>query len=254
VAVGRGAAAEISDSDIRNCHYAGVTIGRGATGVIERCRISGAAWHGIRYDDVSPVIADNLIFANARSGIYASGSTAAQIRGNVFFGNEMCGVSCWYNNRDAIAGNTFVGNLREGLDVLGASAPSIRSNIFSGHRVAIHQGLIGSREPAAQTLGDPEVVGNLFWNNATNWLRKVEGSEVFGSTDGTAGLRADPKFRDAAALDFGLTQDSPARLAWMGAPQPPVWKSPWPLQAEEEAIVPTGPTRDSRQWKRPAPR
>jgi serine/threonine protein kinase len=118
----------VSESDIRNCHYAGVVIGRGQSDVtIERCRISGAAWHGIRYDDASPIIADSLVFANARCGIYASGKSSAEVRGNVFWKNEMTGMACWFENRDWITNNTFASNLREGLSVLGASAPENRA-------------------------------------------------------------------------------------------------------------------------------
>ena len=145
--VGPGTSAKITDGDIRNCHYAGIRISRDAGPVeISRCRISGAAWHGIRYDDVSPFIRDNRIFSNARSGIYASGRTAAQVSGNVFFANEMNGMSCWTENHDVILRNTFHGNLREGLAVLGGSEPEITYNIFSAHPVALLQGPIRGDE------------------------------------------------------------------------------------------------------------
>ena len=135
IRVERGTKAQLTvmDSDIRNCHYAGVVIGRGQNDVtIERCRVSGAAWHGIRYDHASPTITGNLIFANARSGIYASGVTAAQVQANVFWKNEMNGMSCWFENRDGITNNTFAANRREGLSVLGASSPA-SSETFSGN-------------------------------------------------------------------------------------------------------------------------
>ena len=51
------------------------------------CR-SGTAWHGVRYDDASPTLTANHIFANARSGIYASGKTSAIIKDNLFTANE----------------------------------------------------------------------------------------------------------------------------------------------------------------------
>src|SRR5205814_8851535 len=94
----------LRDCDIRNCYYAGVTLGSDES-TVENCRISGAAWHGIRYDDCSPTIQNNLIFANARCGIYASGSTHATIRNNFFWKNEMDAISCWFNNNDTIERN-----------------------------------------------------------------------------------------------------------------------------------------------------
>jgi hypothetical protein len=83
----------VTDSDVRNCHYSGIVAARGGDLEVTRSRISGAAWHGIRYDKSSPEIIGNLIFSNARSGINASGPTKAQVRENVFFGNEMNGMS-----------------------------------------------------------------------------------------------------------------------------------------------------------------
>ena len=61
---------------------------------LRRNRISGSAWHGIRYDGAKPLVEGNLIYGNARSGIYASGKTAAEVRGNLFWRNEHGGMSC----------------------------------------------------------------------------------------------------------------------------------------------------------------
>jgi hypothetical protein len=70
------------DSDVRNCYHRCVTLVT-EEATVERCRISGSAWHGIRYDNCSPKILNNHIFGNARSGIYASGQTRATVVGNV---------------------------------------------------------------------------------------------------------------------------------------------------------------------------
>src|SRR4029453_5462992 len=73
---GQPAKVHLVDCDIRNCYSRGVTIAcDGST--IDKCRIAGSAWHGIRYDNCSPTILGNQIFGNARCGIYASGTTAA---------------------------------------------------------------------------------------------------------------------------------------------------------------------------------
>lgn len=83
-AVQAGGSLLLFNSDIRNCYYTGITAGSGALLNVQRCRISGSAWHGIRYDSVkSPLILSNAIFSNARSGIYASGKTRATVSGEM---------------------------------------------------------------------------------------------------------------------------------------------------------------------------
>ena len=211
--------AMVMDCDIRNCYSRCVTINCDGA-AIEKCRISGSAWHGIRYDDCSPVIAGNRIFANARFGIYASGKTAAVVRDNVFSKNEMSGMGCWFDNADTIENNTFADNVRAGIEVLGASKPSIMANTFVGNPVAIDVGKInGDKQnvPAAPTFG-----GNTFWNNKAN-------------------LQIDHKDQPNPAgskLEQPKAVDSPVAI-----------NSPWPIQPEETAMVPETDTRDYAKWK-----
>jgi len=250
--------AKIIDCDIRNCHHRCITIGRGADStVVKGCRISGSAWHGIRYDYISPTISENLIFANARSGIYASGKTAATVKGNVFFGNEMTGMSCWFDNTDTIERNTFTGNKRSGLEILGASLPIVQKNIFSNNPKGIYCGNAASNLETAKSKGGFAVERNSFWNNGqlAVWQHPADNESKSVteniSLDKEAGnIEADPLFKDAEAKNFSLQPDSPARVAGIGASDPIKFPSPWPLQPEEIAIIPDGDTRDSRRWKR----
>jgi len=250
----------VMDSDIRNCHYAGIMIGRGAADVrIERCRVSGAAWHGIRYDDASPTIADSLIFANARCGVYASGKTAARVSGNVLWKNEMNGMSCSFENRDHITNNTFAANRREGLSVLGASVPDIARNIFWQNPQGIQQGSIGSEPATAKAVTTLQLRENLFWANETNLISSAGRKEGDTNTPVKLSLgnfpgnrEADPGFRNAESGDFTALSAGVAAKAGAGAMQALPTASPWPLQPEEQAIIPDGETRDSQQWKRPS--
>ncbi len=262
IRVERGARAQltITDSDIRNCHYAGVVIGRGQDHVhLERCRISGAAWHGVRYDSASPTVADCLIFANARSGIYASGSSTAQVHGNVLWKNEMNGMSCWFANRDSISNNTFAANLREGLSVLGTSAPLIARNIFWQNPQGIYQGNIGGEAANAKASAPLQLQTNLFWTNTVH-IASTLGATVNDASAPPSlplehfpgNVELDPGFRDSAVGDFSLPLQTPAAAtAGIGAPRALQPNSPFPLQPEESAIIPESDTRDSRQWKRP---
>lgn len=235
------AKARIQDSDVRNCHYAGIAIRPGCDSVVVKgCRISGSAWHGIRYDDASPAITGNLVFGNARSGIYASGKTAATIKNNVFYKNEKGGVSCWANNGDTIENNTFASNGREGLSIKRKCRTTIRRNIFFGHSKAV---IFSSGDGVTDGC---RLEKNVFWENEA----AVVGMEVKPGTNKEI-ISVDPLFVDVSEKDFSLAQESPALKKGIGVAVPIAFSSPWALQPEEKAIIPDGDTRDSRKWKKP---
>jgi parallel beta-helix repeat protein len=237
----------VRDSEIRNIYHYGILIGRACDRVqILRCRISGTAWHGIRYDSASPFIEGNTIYNHARCGIYASGRTRATVRGNLFYGNEMDGMSCWFDNQDLIENNTFAANEREGLAVLGASKPKVRANIFWANPTAISEGSIGNDESKAKGAAVTE--RNLFWKN-----------EKIRTEDDVAGVKKDaawfslefnPGFSDPEKLNFALTAGSSARSENIGVLQPLTMTSPWPILDEEKQLIPDGPSRDSNAWKK----
>lgn len=239
---GQNSRALIDNCDIRNCYYAGIVL-RGEGTTIENSRISGAAWHGIRYDDCSPTITGNFIFANARSGIYASGATHAIIRNNIFFKNEMDAISCWFNNTDTIENNTIYGNLREGISVLGNSKPLIAKNVLAANPVAVSCSAI---EGQGDACGQPTMQNNWFWNNTQPIMQLTKAGPV--PPDNTA---SDPHFESVADYDFFLKSTSPARQAGAGANEKVELASSWPTQVEETAIIPTTDTRSWDQWKKP---
>lgn len=245
--------ARILDCDVRNCYHYGIAIRPGCDSMlVQGCRISGSAWHGIRYDHASPTIIGNSIWGNARAGIYTSGRTAATTSQNIFYKNEGSAISCWGQSADKIENNTFVSNYREAIAIQGGSKPTIRKNIFFSNAVAI--ALSSSIGLDAATLE-----GNLYWQNGT--LEKVRGSgsetkagkqkSVEVPASDPAGLAVDPMFVEPVKEYFSLAADSPARKAGIGAPDPISFQSPWALQPEEKAIIPDGDTRNSRQWKQP---
>jgi hypothetical protein len=169
----------------------------------------------------------------------------------------MNGMSCWFENRDGITNNTFAANLREGLSVLGASSPGIERNIIWKHPQGIVQGNIGDSSPSANAAAPLRLQRNLFSANEVNLASALNLAP--GDTNGPVSIpvetfpgnvEADPGFRDAAKGDFSLLPNGAAAALGNGAQSALQPISPWPLQPEEQAIIPEGETRDSRQWKR----
>jgi parallel beta-helix repeat protein len=221
------------ESEVRNVYHYGVVMGSGCDSTtIDRCRISGTAWHGVRYDHASPTITNNVIYQNARSGIYASGKTAAVVRNNVFWKNEMSGISCWLSNADLIENNTFIENRREGLAVIGGSKPTVARNTFASNPVAIAYAMTqGSTSPP-----EPILTGNLFWKNESELREKGESKAAPPDS-----VKTDPQFRDAGKQDFKASTS-------IGAATPLSPISPTPLLDEEKAIIPADDTREFSSW------
>jgi nitrous oxidase accessory protein NosD len=235
---GKPSRLSLVESDVRNCYHRCVTLGVEGC-VVDKCRISGSAWHGIRYGG-SQTITSCWIFGNARSGIYADGPSQAVVRGNVFWRNEMNGVSCWSMNTDQIERNTFVGNLREAIVVLADSKPSIVENVFVEHPLAISCSRARTGDLVSE-LGKTLLAGNVFWKN-----RRLIDSGGADQPLLEGGRVAEVRFRDAARFDFTLAGE-----AKVGAPAPIPLRSPWPVQPEELQIVPDGDLRGFQGWKKP---
>lgn len=242
---------KILESDIRNCKYAGIIIRKDNKVLVQRCRISGAAWHGIRFDDASPIINENLIFGNARSGIYVSGKTNGTIEKNVFFKNEMYGVSCWGHGRDKIQNNVFASNLREGLEIVDATCkPKISKNIFYNSPIAI---VLWNMKKTELDLNNIE--NNIFWGNKNILMfqaKNSEGKVLSESINLSNDLKnkvVDPGFENIVENKFNLLPDSQGKKLGIEIPSHIEFTSPWKLTPEEKAIIPDTDTRASNKWK-----
>jgi parallel beta-helix repeat protein len=238
----RGKRMSLVDCDVRDCVHYGVVFGRGTTGEVERCRLYGAQWHGVRYDDASPTIRGNAIFDNRRSGIYASGRTAATVEGNLFLRNTMSGVSCWTANGDAIRRNVFANGGREAVAVLGGSKPHLEGNVFLRNPTAVLSGKVAGQGAQAGTL---DLVGNWFWKNADDASAPAsEGTAVVPldakALDAGGNRREDPGLLPTDAGDLAWAKDAPARVAGAGADPLPSIASPWPADLGELARATAG--------------
>jgi|GEM_PF-1092222 len=235
----------IVDCELRACRHLGIVFTSGVEdALVEGCRISGSAWHGIRYDDAAPMIRGNLIFRNERMGIYASGKTKATVTGNVFLENGMAGISCWRQGCDTIEGNTFACNIRSGVEILENSNPVLRKNIFFANPTAVATSNVTDTSPYVHDQESITFEQNIFWQNeqATSWVRPANGGgdPVTGTIQksGAKGnLESDPLFKDAEGLDFSLLAESPALSAGIGAVTQPALRSRWPAQPEEKPFT-----------------
>lgn len=245
----------VSNSDIRNCWQRGITVAQGNSAVtIERCRISGSSWHGIRYDSAAPVVRGNVIFGNLRSGIYASGSTSGRIEGNLFFRNGMSDVSCWFDAKDVIEGNSFVESQREAVAILGPSAPTIRKNVFAECKTALMAGAVaGKGGSRSDYQGGGAIEGNVLWHAGTKFLKPgADGKSQAESPLPAGNVVADPLFTDAAHRDYSLAAASPARAAGAGVAAPLSFDSPWAPRPDEAAIAPKEAAEPKRPGTAPA--
>jgi hypothetical protein len=236
---------EVRDCDVRNCYHRCITIAdrEGGKTTIRGCRISGSAWHGIRYDDCSPLITGSVIRGNARSGIYVSGNTAGEIFGNILAKNEMGSISCWFESRDRIVRNVIADDGREAIAVLGLSSPLVRGNIFVGQ--GIRQGQVGDDRLSAKSYGTPLIERNVFWKVAVPYQRGFQPAETLPLPEGNR-TEEDPML----GAGYGLPADSKLRDEQIGPEVNPVFESPFPLQPEEKAIIPDGESRDFNGWKK----
>jgi hypothetical protein len=244
VAVSEQGTFAITDCDIRNNGYSGLSIGSPSQSItVTRCRIHGTGWHGIRYDACSPTIERNLFYRTAVSGIYASGDTHARVQNNLFYHS---GISCWFQNADAIQANTFVGDheaddgggITQGLQVLGASQPTVRQNILVTCENAVYLGDIGSDSPHAKSSGEVQLIENVFWNNQRDLARRDAAGQEYQAIALPEGNRQQqPAFVNPDQRDFCLEEASPLRKAGIGAQEFPSFDSPWPLQPEEQRTI-----------------
>lgn len=241
IVVHRDASLTMRESEARNCAYSGIVLGRGSlSSLIENCRISGAAWHGARYDDVSPVFRGNVFFGNARTDIYASGKTKATLQGNAFLST---GVWALLGNEDTIISNTFAGKDAK-LGVSGGARPRVTRNIFAGEGSGIECTKVNGNQPESAVVGAPLLEGNLFWKAKFKSDNK-EQSLPEGS------IEADPEFEAPAQQNYALAPNSRMRSKGIGAANPLLPTGPWPLLPEEKAIIPDGDTREISYWKAP---
>ncbi|QDV08169.1 Regulatory protein BlaR1 [Planctomycetes bacterium Poly30] len=244
----------IKDCAIRHNYHNEIMIAGGAPRTrVEGCWISGAGWHGVRYDGSAPEIVGNRFFGNERSGIYASGKTAARVEGNLFLDT---GVSCWFENEDTIVGNTFVGNPNGGMyasseaavAIIGQSKPRVERNVMASWSNAVTVGRSSGDGPKNAVATEWAIVGNVLWKNGqvlSVMGKPAELEPAAGNVD------ADPGFVDAAQGDYSLAAGSAARAKGAGAVAVLPPKSPWAMQDEEKPVA-TGPDSTSARRKRQA--
>ena len=224
----------VSRSELRSNHHRCLTIGGGQGLVrVAENRISGSGWHGIRYDGASPIIERNLIFGSRRTGIYASGSTRAQVRGNVFDANPFTG---WFDCQDRIVRNAFVGNGKQllgrgqvGVSIIGQSNPTIEDNLFAYMETAIE--VSKTKGEMGEPKGRVEARDNRFFKNGSQLEKHELGLDLKLDEPGANNREVElPAPNDHASL---VAQALASTLVHT---MPPI-ESVWPEQPGESACL-----------------
>jgi hypothetical protein len=229
----------MTECEIRNCGYAGATIKGDGEVIVERCRIAGAEFHGIRYDDASPTLDGNVFFNINRGAIYADGKTRATIRDNLFLG---CAISAGGRNRDVVEHNSFV-NMRprpkaawanEAAVMIGASAePMVRRNVFSRYQHGVTQ-------PPGKVPGGAiennvfDTVGSAIVRSRVGENREVQYEDVPLTAGNQAGRIT---FVDPDRDDFRLAAGQQFADRDVGARKFVAPKPAWPEIAEERELL-----------------
>lgn len=170
----------------------------------DRARISGITFTNenvrgtaIWIESGNPSIANNMFVANHREGVFASGTSAPEVRANVFSNNGGNGVSFTRNSSGVFEGNTIsdsgygiaisesaspvvigntLANNRSGILVTGSATPILRENTITRNRedgiVAIGESAPIVQENAFAQNGQYDV------HNATDIPLAIEGSDL----------------------------------------------------------------------------
>ncbi|MGK7910737.1 MAG: DUF1565 domain-containing protein [Synechococcus sp.] len=170
----------------------------------DRTRISGITFTNedirgtaIWVESGVPSIANNTFVANHREGVFASGTSAPEVRANVFSNNGGNGISFTRHSSGVFEGNTVsdsgygvsisgsaspvvvgntISNNRSGVLVTGAARPILRENTITRNR---EDGIvaIGSSAPIIQENAIAQN-GQFDVHNATNTPLAIEGSDL----------------------------------------------------------------------------
>ena len=181
-------------NDIHHNASSGITTRYGARNVIFGNRVHDNGSHGMRLHSPSHFVANNLVYANGRAGIYLS-SWPGGMDGEFPHNFEP-----FYEppHEVWIAHNSVYGNARSPISGDSGSRFMLLRNILVGS---------GDDQVAAVLLGPSAAIrqaeGNIYWGCRPPLLREYEG--------GVYERVADPGFLDPGAGDFRLAPDSPAR-------------------------------------------
>jgi Right handed beta helix region len=186
-----GAEAIIVDSVLHNPGHCGASVFADSTLTVERCLVTGSAYHGLRATGGTLVATDNLIIENKNRGIYLGNKPAkATIRRNAFIGNGT-GISGFATTSGTIEENVFLDSEYSAIDSRDTCELTIRKNILQGNA----RGFVLFAESGRNRV----LLGaNTFWKNRTDTENAQRPADS---------LLVDPQFADVESGRLTVTAE-----------------------------------------------
>ena len=257
--LGRGVMIGAKDTPVRKAHLVGceirhnylshVAMFHDARDVrVDRCQLHGTAFFAIRPYARGAVITGNHVYDIPRTALYCASPAALLVSNNLFIAHG--GASFWHESGDRFVNNTVIATNAAGVYSINDARPLVADNVFH-HCATALQGSFSSAAKPDDPTGRFDLRGNWFADNLTNHVRFPPAGEPELRPVGTNARHGDPGFVDATAGDYRLRADGPARKTGMGATLDELPALRFPMQPEEQAIIPHSNSWEFRQWREP---
>lgn len=257
--LGRGVAIGGDNAPVRRAHLVGCELRHNylshvathyhASDVrIDACFLHGTAFFGVRANATNAAIVNNHFRAIPRTALYCSSPASLLVSNNLFVTRGA--ASFWHPGGDRFLNNTVVVTDGTGLFAINDANPRVVGNVFHGCATAL-QGSFSSAAKAGAPTGRFDLGGNWFSVNRTNYVRYAANGGLELPALAASVRHGDPGFIDAARGDYRLRSDGPARMAGMGATLNAAPRSRFPLQPEEQVVIPENGLWDFNHWRLP---
>ncbi|MFC1782037.1 right-handed parallel beta-helix repeat-containing protein [Planctomycetota bacterium] len=202
---------KVADCLIMNSGHHGIRIYPDSEVEIVRNVICGSAFHGVRCNNGTLLLKDNLIIENDNRGVYLEGQrTTGLITNNVVMRNDT-GIGDHAQSTIDIENNIIMENQFAGLSMYGSTQFTVKNNIFQSNRRAMRLAPVNDGE------NRNTILQNTLWDNEIDYDRFYSEPETVRANL----LFIDPENGDFAiegynlnGHDHGLTDPGIFKILW----------------------------------------